>query len=38
MDDVGKQGRTVIFVSHNMKAIRQLCGPYLFYYGVENFR
>ena len=25
MDDVAKQGRTVIFVSHNMGAIRQLC-------------
>lgn len=25
MEDVGKEGRTVIFVSHNMGAIRQLC-------------
>ena len=25
MQDVGKQGRTVLFVSHNMQAIRQLC-------------
>jgi len=25
MDDVAKQGRTVIFVSHNMAAVRQLC-------------
>jgi lipopolysaccharide transport system ATP-binding protein len=25
MEDVGKGGRTVIFVSHNMQAIRQLC-------------
>jgi lipopolysaccharide transport system ATP-binding protein len=25
MDDVAKQGRTVLFVSHNMQAIRQLC-------------
>jgi lipopolysaccharide transport system ATP-binding protein len=25
MDDVAKQGRTVLFVSHNMGAIRQLC-------------
>jgi len=26
MEDVGKQGRTVIFVSHNMPAISQLCS------------
>ena len=25
MDEVGKQGRTVIFVSHNMGVIKQLC-------------
>ena len=25
MEDVGRQGRTVLFVSHNMGAIRQLC-------------
>ncbi|OFZ51862.1 MAG: hypothetical protein A2381_00985 [Bdellovibrionales bacterium RIFOXYB1_FULL_37_110] len=25
MEDVGKEGRTVLFVSHNMMAIRQLC-------------
>lgn len=25
MDDVAKQGRTVLFVSHNMGAVRQLC-------------
>ncbi|MDY0016725.1 MAG: ABC transporter ATP-binding protein [Candidatus Delongbacteria bacterium] len=25
MDDVAKQGRTIVFVSHNMGAIRQLC-------------
>jgi homopolymeric O-antigen transport system ATP-binding protein len=25
MEDVGKGGRTVLFVSHNMQAIRQLC-------------
>lgn len=25
MDSVGKEGRTVLFVSHNMAAIRQLC-------------
>ena len=31
MEDVGKQGRTVLFVSHNMGAIRTLCssGIYL---------
>jgi lipopolysaccharide transport system ATP-binding protein len=26
MDEVAKQGRTVLFVSHNMAAIRGLCG------------
>jgi lipopolysaccharide transport system ATP-binding protein len=26
MDDISKQGRTVIFVSHNMPAILNLCG------------
>lgn len=25
MEEVGKQGRTVLFVSHNMRAVRQLC-------------
>ena len=25
MEEVGKEGRTVLFVSHNMNAIRQLC-------------
>lgn len=25
MQDVGKEGRTVLFVSHNMQAVRQLC-------------
>jgi lipopolysaccharide transport system ATP-binding protein len=31
MEEVGKEGRTVIFVSHNMAAIRKLCltGVYL---------
>ena len=29
MEDVGKEGRTVIFVSHNMSAIRQLCSSCL---------
>jgi lipopolysaccharide transport system ATP-binding protein len=26
MEEVGKEGRTVLFVSHNMQAIRQLCN------------
>jgi lipopolysaccharide transport system ATP-binding protein len=26
MEEVGKEGRTVIFVSHNIQAIRQLCS------------
>ncbi|MBI5396620.1 MAG: ABC transporter ATP-binding protein [Verrucomicrobia bacterium] len=26
MDDVSKQGRTILFVSHNMEAITRLCG------------
>ena len=26
MEDVGKQGKTVLFVSHNMATIRQLCS------------
>ena len=26
MQDVTKQGRTVLFVSHNMKAISQICS------------
>jgi lipopolysaccharide transport system ATP-binding protein len=26
MEDVGKEGRTVLFVSHNMQAIRRLCS------------
>jgi lipopolysaccharide transport system ATP-binding protein len=26
MEEVGKEGRTVLFVSHNMGAIRNLCG------------
>lgn len=25
MEDVGKEGRTVLFVSHNMQAVRQFC-------------
>jgi homopolymeric O-antigen transport system ATP-binding protein len=35
MGDVAKQGRTVLFVSHNMGAITQLCGRALW---VENGR
>lgn len=30
MEEVGKSGRTVIFVSHNMGAINQLCGKCIF--------
>ncbi len=30
MEDVGKEGRTVIFVSHNMSAIRSLCQNCIF--------
>ncbi len=26
MEEVGKEGRTVLFVSHNMSAVRSLCG------------
>lgn len=26
MEEVGKEGRTVLFVSHNMQAVRQLCN------------
>ena len=29
MDDVSKQGRTIVFVSHNMAAMRRLCGTVL---------
>lgn len=29
MEDVGKEGRTVLFVSHNMSAISQLCSQIL---------
>ena len=27
MEDVGKEGRTVLFVSHNMAVISRLCSP-----------
>jgi len=34
MDDVAKkQGRTVLFVSHNMQAVRQLCGTAIYLEG-----
>lgn len=33
MQDVGKAGRTVLFVSHNMSAIRQLCTSCLWLSG-----
>lgn len=38
MEDVGKEGRTVLFVSHNMDSIRRLClsGVYLHLGVVQN--
>jgi lipopolysaccharide transport system ATP-binding protein len=30
MEEVGRQGRTVLFVSHSMDSVRQLCGRVLF--------
>jgi lipopolysaccharide transport system ATP-binding protein len=30
MEEVGKEGRTVVFVSHNMGAVRQLCEEGIF--------
>ena len=30
MEEVGKQGRTILFVSHNMNAIEQLCTKAIF--------
>ena len=33
MEEVGKEGRTVLFVSHNMAAIRQLCSLGIFMHG-----
>ncbi|WP_315786672.1 ABC transporter ATP-binding protein [Fischerella sp. JS2] len=30
MEDVGKEGRTVLFVSHNMQAIRRLCSQAIY--------
>lgn len=30
MDDVSKEGRTILFVSHNMQAIKQLCNKFIY--------
>jgi len=30
MDEVSKAGRTVLFVSHNMQAIKQLCNKFIY--------
>ncbi len=30
MEDVGKEGRTIIFVSHNIQAIRRLCNEAIY--------
>lgn len=30
MEDVGRSGRTILFVSHNMQAVRQLCDRGIF--------
>lgn len=30
MEEVGKEGRTVIFVSHNMEVVKKLCSSYLY--------
>jgi lipopolysaccharide transport system ATP-binding protein len=35
MEDVGKEGRTVLFVSHNMPAVARLCGRCLLLQGGE---
>jgi lipopolysaccharide transport system ATP-binding protein len=32
MEDVGKEGRTVLFVSHNMTTVKQLCNCAFFLY------
>lgn len=38
MEDVGKEGRTVLFVSHQMSAIQNLCSrTIVFSYGKINF-
>ena len=31
MDDVAKQGRTILFVSHNMVAVQGLCSRAIFW-------
>ena len=36
MGDVAKEGRTVLFVSHNMAAIQKLCGRVLLLAGGKN--
>jgi len=30
MDDVSRDGRTILFVSHNMQAIKQLCNKFIY--------
>jgi len=30
MNDVSKEGRTILFVSHNMQAIKQLCNKFIY--------
>jgi len=36
MEDVSKNGRTVLFVSHNMNAVQTLCGKCLLLSGGQN--
>jgi len=36
MDEVSKQGRTILFVSHNMVAIKQLCNKSMFLQNGKN--
>jgi lipopolysaccharide transport system ATP-binding protein len=39
MEDVGKEGRTVLFVSHNMSTVRQLCTKaYLLSSGCVSYK
>jgi lipopolysaccharide transport system ATP-binding protein len=33
MESVGKEGRTIMFISHNMSAVKQLCSRCIF---IEN--
>ncbi len=35
MENVGKEGRTVLFVSHNMTAVRALCSRAILFHGGE---